>query len=123
MVRGAQELYRDVSGGAFANNFDSLKHVIRTGKVQVISVYGDPDDPDNTEAIRYDTTYESAMKLAEQRGIRLDSLHLVPFGKGATFDIAADTLSYQKTKVNVVEVGVPMNKFMGKYADKAFLSL
>ena len=120
MVRSAQELYRDVTGGAFANNFDSLKHVIRTGKVRVISVYGDPDDPDNTEAIRYDTTYDSAIEIAEERGIRLDSLDFVPYGKGAKFDINADTISYQKTLVNVVEVGVPMNKFMGPFADKRF---
>ena len=120
MIRSAQELYRDVSGGSFANDFDSLKHIIRTGKVQVISVYGDPDDPENTEAIRYDTTYDSAIEIANERGIRLDSIELVPYGKGATFDIAADTISYQKTVVNVVEVGVPMNKFMGVFADERF---
>lgn len=118
-IRSAQELYRDVTG-KFANSFDSLEYTIKNGKVQVVSVYGDPDDPSNTDAIRYDTTYESALEKAKIAEINLDSLRYVPFGKGTEFNIQADTVTYQQTLVNVVEVGVPTKTFMGPYADARF---
>ncbi|MEO1516409.1 MAG: hypothetical protein AAFV95_15400 [Bacteroidota bacterium] len=117
-IRSAQELHREITG-KFAGDFDSLSYVIRTGKVQIISVYGNPDDPDSDGTdIRYDTTYVAAMKKIEELEIgNLDSLRYVPFGDGATFSIQADTLTYQSTLVNVVEVGTPTKIFMGKYKD------
>lgn len=118
-IRSAQELYRDVTG-KFANSFDSLEYTIKNGKVQVVSVYGDPDDPSNTDAIRYDTTYESALEKAKMAEINLDSLRYVPFGSGSEFNIQADTVTYQQTLVNVVEVGIPTKNFMGPYADARF---
>lgn len=118
-VRAAQELYRDVTG-RFANDFDTLNQVLQTGKIQVISVYGDPDDPSNTEAIRYDTTYEAAMDKVESLGLNLDSLRYVPYSTSAKFSIQADTLTYQSSLVNVVEVGTPYKTFMGPYASPHF---
>lgn len=118
-IRQAQELYRNVSG-KFANSFDSLSYVLKTGKLQTISVFGDPDDPSNTDAIRYDTTYSPAMDKITEMGINLDSLSYVPYGNGAQFDIQADTLTYQSTLVDVVEVGVIRKKFMGQWGDIRF---
>jgi hypothetical protein len=37
-----------------------------------------------------------------------------------TFDIAADTIEYQKTTVSVVEVGTKWKNFMGKFADPKY---
>lgn len=119
MVRTAQELYRDITG-EFAPSFDTLEQVLTNGKVMAISVFGDPDDPSNTDAIRYDTTYSPAIESVKQKNIILDSLRYVPFSGGQTFNIQADTITYQKTLVNVVEVGTSWNKFMGAYASPHF---
>ncbi|MEM1318903.1 MAG: hypothetical protein AAGG75_01540 [Bacteroidota bacterium] len=118
-VRQAQELYRDVTG-EFANDFDSLKYVIRTGKVMIIKPSQDPDDPGNADAIIYDTLYEDAMVRAQTLELNLDSLEYIPFSNGKTFQIKADTLTYQKTLVNVVEVSTVWKEFMGPYADIRF---
>ena len=118
-IRQAQEIYRNVEG-KFANSFDSLIYVLKNGKVQTISVFGDPDDPSNTDAIRYDTAYSPAMDRITEMGINLDSLPYVPFASGEKFEIQADTLTYQSTLVDVVEVGVIRKKFMGKWGDIRF---
>ena len=117
-IREVQEVYRAVTGD-FAGNFDSLKHVIRTGQIPILKVEGDPDDPTGGE-FTVDTLYFSAADSVESLGINLDSLEYVPYSSGATFDISADTMTYQQTLVNVVEVGVQRKKFMGKYADARF---
>ena len=119
-IRQAQEIFRNVSGAGFAPSFDSLKQVLRNGQVQTIKVVGDPDDP-TSEAIFYDTMYEPAMKYVEEYGINLDSLEYVPFSKeGAVFDVKADTVTYQSTLVDVVEVSTNRKNYMGKYADPRF---
>jgi hypothetical protein len=119
-VRLAQEFYRDITGG-FAGDFDTLKQVLTTGKFRIISVLGDPDDPNfDRNNLQYDTTYFAAIDSIRSLHINLDSLQYVPYGNGAKFDIAADTITYQSTLVNVVEVGVPRRLFMGKYADPLY---
>lgn len=118
-IRTAQDLFRNITEG-FAPSFDSLSDVLRNGDFAIVSVIGDPDDPNFTGEIIYDTTYSPAIDSIKALGINLDSLPLVPFGNGATFEIAADTITYQKTIVPVVEVGVKRKVFMGPYADKRF---
>lgn len=118
-IRKAQELYRGVTGH-FAKSFDDLKTGLEEGRFTVIQVYGDPDDPENTQAVRYDTTYLPAIDSIMKIGLQLDGLGVVPFGKGASFDIFADTVTYQSTLVDVVQVGVPYQAFMGQWADKRF---
>jgi hypothetical protein len=119
MIRQAQEAFRDIKGG-FAPTFDSLKNVLRNDKFTIIQVIGDPDDPNYTGTISYDTTYIPAFDSIIKIGIRLDSIEFVPFGEGAVFDIAADTLTYQSTLVNVVEVGTRRQTFMGRFADSRY---
>src|SRR5690625_7853448 len=85
-----------------------------------IRIVGDPDDPDfDADYIERDTSYMPALYTMIGMGINLDSLPIIPFSGGQTFDIDADTLTYQSTLVNVVEVGTEYSKFMGKYADPA----
>jgi len=119
-IRTAQELYRSITGD-FAKNFDTLKQVLTTDSFRIIQVFGDPDDPTNTEAIRYDTIYRSSADSIVFLGMNLDSLRYVPYGApGTMFNIDADTLTYQSTLVQVVEVSVKRKDFMGPYADKKF---
>lgn len=118
-IRKAQELFRDIKGG-FAPTFDSLRYVLTNDKFQIIQVFGDPDDPNFTGQITYDTSYIPAIQTIDSLGINLDSLQFVPYGGGTTFDLKADTLTYQSTLVNVVEVGVRRKMFMGRYSDPRY---
>jgi hypothetical protein len=118
-VRTSQELYRDITG-MFANNFDSLTYVLRNDSIPIQQVFGDPDDPTNTNFV-VKTIYKNAYDSIQKLNINLDSIRYVPFAaKGTTFMIDADTMTYQKTLVNVCEVGTRYNLFMGKFADARY---
>lgn len=118
-IRTAQELFRNITE-QFAPNFDTLKQVLETEKFSIVSVIGDPDDPNFKGVITYDTTYSPAIDSVRALGLNLDSLKYVPFGGGATFNIEADVIDYQSTKVPVVEVGVKRKVFMGRFGDTRF---
>ena len=119
VIRTTQEMYRDITG-IFAPNFDTLKQVLREGRFMDVRIIGDPDDPDFDPTTAYDTTYSPAIDSVEALGIDLDRLEYVPYTENKTFDIAADTIDYQSTKVPVVQVGVPYKEFMGRFADDRF---
>lgn len=122
LIRDAQEMYRDING-TFAPNFDTLVEVLSTGRFTRIAVIGDPDDPNFTGVITYDTSYTNAIDSVRALGMDLKTLKYVPVFKDTeqtTFQIAADTIEYQSTMVAVVEVGTPYSSFMGKYADQRF---
>ena len=118
-IRTAQEAFRTIKEG-FAPSFDSLSKVLRYDSFMIIKVIGDPDDPNFTGEITYDTSYASAYDSIQAMNINLDSIRFVPFGEGATFEIQADTITYQSTMVEVVEVGTRRKTFMGRYADPRF---
>lgn len=118
-IRTAQEAFRDITGG-FAPTFDSLAYVLKNDSFAIIKVIGDPDDPNFTGEVEYDTSKAAAIDSILALGINVDSLKFVPYGRGATFDIAADTLTYQSTLVSVVEVGTRRESFMGPFADPRF---
>ncbi len=120
-VREAQEIYREVTG-EFAKNFDDLDSVMRDGKMPIVRIVGDPDDPNNADkVITYDTIFVPAMDSIKSKGIDLDSLRYVPYGNGQEFNMDADTITYQLTKTHVVEAGTQFKYFMGKYADARYM--
>lgn len=120
-IRRAQNVYRDVTGGSFADSWDKLLDTLKEGELMFIRIVGDPDDPDfDADNIERDTSFMPALDTIIGMGINLDSLPIIPFSGGEAFDIDADTLTYQSTLVNVVEVGTEYSKFMGRYADPAY---
>jgi len=118
-IRTSQEIYRAITG-KFAGDFDSLSMVLKNGQIPFLVLTEDPDFPGDPDKIIRDTTYTSALDSLMAMDINLDSLRYVPFSDGKTFDIAADTLTYQSTLVNVVEVGTYYKDFMGKYANPKY---
>ncbi len=118
-IRSAQEIYRDIVGN-FANDFDTLAQVLKTDSIEFVKISEDPTDPTNAEKFIKVYTYTPAIDSIRQMGINLDSLKFVPFGGGTEFNIQADTLTYQKTLVSVVEVGTRWQDFMGDYASPRF---
>ena len=118
-IRTVQEAFRSIKGG-FAPDFDSLSKVMNYDSFMIIKVLGDPDDPNFTGEITYDTSFSPAIDSMNAMGVNLDSLRYVPYGEGEVFEIQADTMTYQSTLVNVVEVGTRRKVFMGRYADPRF---
>jgi len=116
-IRSSQEMFRDITG-EFAPNFDTLVSVLKTDSIRFERVEGDPDSDDKFIRTVY---YRNALDSINAMGINLDSLRYVPLAsKGTEFSITADTLTYQKTLVNVVEVGTRWNTFMGKYGSEKY---
>ena len=115
-IRTTQEMYRDITG-MFAPNFDTLRYVLENEDFLNVRVIGDPDDPNFTGTITYDTTRVPAIDSVRALNIDLATLADVPGTEGKKFDIAADTIEYQSTMVPVVQVGISRKEYMGKYAD------
>lgn len=120
-IRTAQEAFRDITG-KFAHSFDTLSEVLENGNFTIIKVIGDPDDPNFTGDITYDTVFQPAAdSMRSLLSINnFDSLRYIPFTRGKVFDISANVIDYQSTEVPVVEVGTPRSNFMGPYADPRF---
>ncbi|MEM1215205.1 MAG: hypothetical protein AAGJ82_05950 [Bacteroidota bacterium] len=121
-IRTAQEMYRDITG-SFAPDFDTLAEVLTNGRFTRIAVIGDPDDPNFTGEITYDTSYSAAIDSVNAIGMDLANLRYVPKfpdTEQAEFRISAEEIEYQSTTVSVVEVGTPWASFMGDYADTRF---
>ncbi|MEO1261518.1 MAG: hypothetical protein AAFZ15_22125 [Bacteroidota bacterium] len=116
-IRQAQEVYRGVTG-KFAGSFQQLADTLTYGKFTLVSVTGDPDDPNSV--ITYDTSYAPAIDTVKALGLDLANLGKVPTVDGLEFDIKADTASYQMTTVDVVEVGITYSDFMGQFSDKKY---
>ena len=116
-IRQAQEIYRGITG-KFAGSFQQLADTLQYGRFTLISVTGDPDDPNSV--ITYDTSYAPAIDTVKALGLDLENLGKVPTVAGLDFDIKADTASYQMTTVDVVEVGISYEKFMGQFSDKKY---
>ncbi len=119
-IRSAQEVYRLVTG-KFASNFDTLNQVLRTDSIKIVTIFGDKDDRNSTEEFREVITYKSALdSLMSRTPMNLDSLRFVPFTDGEQFSITADTMTYQSTLVNIVEVGTRWKTFMGRYGTNEY---
>lgn len=117
-IRKAQEAYRGVTG-KFASSFEDLTETLKNGKFVRVQVYGDVDDPTQSN-IRYDTTYLPAIDSVKALGIELEGIDIVPYGDGTKFNIQADTVTYQSALVDVVQVGVTYETFMGEFKDARF---
>jgi len=116
-IRASQEIYRGVTG-EFAGDFDTLFQVLKNDSIPILKIVGDPDEEDGTFEI--DTFYYSALDSINGLGINLDSLQYIPYAGNKEFYIKADTLEYQKTIVQVVEVGATKKDFMGQYGDMKY---
>lgn len=119
-IREAQEMHRSITG-KFSNDFDSLSHVLRTDSIiRNEKIVVDQEDPENKELWVTETVKIPAIDSVRTLGFNLDSLRYVPYTDGLKFSIQADTMTYQKTLVSVVEVGTRWKDFMGEYANPKY---
>jgi hypothetical protein len=118
-IRTAEEIYQRITG-EYAANFDTLRSVLSTENIEIYKIIGDVDLENAVTEI--ETIFIKASDSIARLGISLDSLEYVPYGReGAHFTMDADTLTFQNTLVNVVEVGIAKGAYMGKYADKKYM--
>lgn len=118
-IRKTQEIYKSITG-SYAGSFDLLVNTLRNDSIPFEKILGDPDDPTNADKFIREITLVPAIDSIRAMKINLDSLRYIPFTAGKTFDIQADTIEYQSTQVNVVQVGTKWKEFMGPFADKRF---
>ena len=119
-IRTMQEMYRQIKG-QFAPSFDELSSTLKTDSIPEIKLLADPDDPTNPDKFIEEITYYSAIDSVNSSGIDLDGLRYVPYTDNSVeFSLSADTITYQKTLVPVVECMTRWNVFMGDYSNERF---
>ena len=118
-IKTSQEIYRSIKGN-FAGSFEELINVLKTYKIPFEKIENDPSDPTNEDKFIRSTSYAPAIDTINAMGINLDSIPFVPFTSGQKFEIAADTIEYQNSKVPVVQVGTKWKVFMGPFGDAKY---
>ena len=119
-IRAAQSIHRDITG-RFAGSFDSLAYVLTNDSIPFRQLLADPEDPENPDKFIVNILYSSAKDSIDGLGINLADLQYVPFSNKATsFNMQADTTTYQSTLVPVCEVMTRYESVMGQFADPKF---
>ena len=118
-IRTAQEAYRGIKG-EFASSFEDLSSTLKNDSFLIVKIIGNPDDP-NGDFVRTES-YVMAADSMRSLGLldKLDDFQSVPFSEGQKFELQADTMTYQKTLVHVVECRTPWKAFMGDYSDPKY---
>ncbi len=119
-LRRAQEMHREITGG-YAPTFDSLSYVLTNDSIPFAMLEADPDDPTNPDKFITTMIYFSAKDSIESMGIDLANLQYVPYSDNkVSFEMAADTITYQSTLVPVMQAMTKYDAFMGPFADPRF---
>jgi len=119
-LRKAQEIHREITGG-YAATFDSLQYVLMNDSIPFRILEADPEDPTNTDKFITTIVYSSAKDSIQAMGIDLADLQYVPYSdKKASFEMMADTMTYQSTNVPVMQAMTRYEKFMGPFADARY---
>lgn len=118
-IRTLQDMYRTIKGG-YAPTFEELVSTIKNDSIPFVNIIGDPDDPNFTGEIQRVTTYTSALDSVTNMGINLEGIDIVPYSNSTKFTIQTDTIEYQSTMVNVIEVGTRWKEFMGEFSDPKY---
>lgn len=121
-IQAAQDIYRAATG-KYAKSFDDLVAQINNGKIEIVKLENDPNDPTNQDKFIKTVSYVSAKDSIKSLlgDMDLNSLRYVPFTDNKIqFSIDADTLTQNNSVVNVVEVGTKYKDFMGPFGDPKY---
>ncbi len=127
-IREAQQAYRGITG-QYAPTFDTLKQVLKEGEFTIVKLFGDETAGAKIKREEFKVpAIDSIMKIKwknavgeDQLGFNLDSIEFVPYTDGKTFELVADTITYQQTRnVPVLEAKIPVKEFMGPFADPIY---
>ncbi len=102
-IRVAQLAYKD-NTGKFCDNFDTLVHFVKTGKLQIIKQYGDRDD--STSVFRQEFVYVSILDSLF-KDFNVDSMAYVPPYDTAKFIMDAIIITQANVEVPVFKVVDP----------------
>ena len=90
--------------------------IIRTGNEAAIKKAGLWDEKNNRPQLARDSIYVSVIenRFANRRSFVPDSLRYVPYGNGAQFEMATDTLTTSSGfTINVFEAKTPYTAYLG----------
>lgn len=119
-IRKAQEIHREITG-EFAGSFAELKSVLMNDSIPTIKLEADPNDPTNPDKFTKIITYSPAIDKVKELDLNLEDLAFVPFtDKKKSFEMQADTVTYQSTVVPVMEAMTSFKEFMGPFADPRY---
>jgi hypothetical protein len=110
-IRIAQNLFRN-QYGHYTGSFDSLKTVVKTGKIPEVKMIPDPNDTTFTrtisDTIRFVSIYDS---IFSKKNYPLEKLNEVPYSNGDLFSILAGKINKGGVDVAVFEVSARMETY------------
>ena len=111
-IRTAQLAYKNIKG-AYSNNFDSLIHFVKNGKMPIIRQIGDAEDSiavakglvirDTTYINIRDTLFSNSSMKNRLKKFELDSIPYVPYSGNEKFMLNSGEIEKNKVKVKVFE--------------------
>ena len=105
-IRIAENLFRN-QYGHYTASFDSLKTLIRTGKIPEVKIIPDPTDTTFTQTISDTIGYVNIFdSIFARKNYPLEKLNEVPFSNGDLFSIMAGKINKGGVEVAVFEVSV-----------------
>lgn len=116
-IREGQVAYKN-ENGAFTDNFDTLITFVKSGKMKIIKKIGNEDDSMAVALgqVRRDTIFVPVLGNGfKPENYPVDSLKYIPFGNGATFNLAAGILGSPESeyKPPVFEAFAEFKTFLG----------
>lgn len=124
--RSCQLAFKNITG-EFAKTYDTLQQVLLNDSFEIVKIIGDVDAVGGGE-IQKSYSYLSAKDSlanffeieASELGAFIADLETVPFGDGKTFNMTADTMTYQKIVVPVINVNTVYEDFMKGYTSDKY---
>lgn len=124
--RSCQLAFKNITG-EFAHTYDTLQQVLLNDSFELVKIVGDADAVGGME-IKKSYSYLSAKdSLAnffeiktDELGTFISELEVVPFSNGKKFNMTADTITYQKIVVPVINVNTVYKEFMEGYTSDKF---
>lgn len=110
-IRTAQTLFRS-QYGHYTSSFDSLKNLVKLGKIPEVKLIPDPNDTTNSRSISDTIGYISIFdSIFSKKNYPLEKLNEVPFSNGDLFSIMAGKINKGGVDVSVFEVSVRMETY------------
>ena len=112
-IRSTQTLFKQTYN-RFTGDFDTLIDYIKTGELPVVNIVADPNDTTFTKTINdtvgFVSVYDSL--FAKRDNFDINSLRVVPFSQGETFEMEAGYITRGGLKVAVFEAKTPYKTYL-----------
>jgi len=112
-IRSAQFIYKQLNN-RYTGSFDTLIRFMDSARIPVVKMIPDPNDTTYTLTINDTIGY---VKVADslfrgQKNVDYHHIDIIPFSKGAKFQMKAGVITKGGVKVHVFEVKAPFTTFL-----------